>query len=408
MRRRRVLFLYASSEFPARRTVSSYIKSFARYAPDLVVFNNDFFWKAPWWLKLIRFDVVIFHHSLTTPWSRARYPKKIARFRKWFGQVPYKIGLFQDEYFNSDLTVEFINELAVDHVFSVAPESEWPKIYKGVNSATKFSRVLTGYIDPDDLPGDVNAVLDLPRTIDVGYRSDWTPSLYRLGSFGFLKVLVAQRFLATKGSKELKCDVLVGRAAFFRGRKWPAFLRRCRYVLGVESGSSVLDDDGSVTSEISRYLAEHPQADFNEVREACLQATDGSLALRTISPRHLEAIVCGCGQVLVEGAYDGVLQAGRHYLAVQEDFANFEHVVEQIKDENLRREIVQVSFSEIALNPRYQYPELVRVVWDSLPAPDPSGNRELAEGLARVVQSGMNGVAVALAFLIAETRQRRA
>src|SRR5207247_1253008 len=201
MSQRRVLFLYASSEFPARRTVMSYINSFAKYAPDSVVFNNDFFWKFPWWLNIIRFDAVIFHHSVTTPWSRPRYRSKIQRLYRWFGYVPYKVALFQDEYFNSDLSTEFINTLRVDHVYSVAPQSEWPKIYKGVNITTKFTRVLTGYVDPDDLPADVNAIRDSPRAVDVGYRSDWTPSLYRLGSFGFLKVLIAQRFLSTKGSK---------------------------------------------------------------------------------------------------------------------------------------------------------------------------------------------------------------
>ena len=407
MSQRRVLFLYASSEFPARHTVTSYINSFAKYAPDSVVFNNDFFWKFPWWLKVIRFDAVIFHHSVTTPWSRPRYRSKIQRLQKWFGYVPYKVALFQDEYFNSDLSVEFINTLHVDHVYSVAPQSEWPKIYKGVDGTAKFTRVLTGYVDPDDLPADLNGIRDSPRAVDVGYRSDWTPSLYRLGTFGFLKVLIAQRFLSTKGSKDLKCDVLVGRTAFLRGRQWLAFLRQCRFVLGVESGSSVLDQDGSVTSEISKYLGDHPQAGFDEVWEACLKGKDGNLALRTISPRHLEAILCGCGQILMEGDYDGVLQAGRHYLAVQRDFANLEEVVEKTKDEGLRRQMVELSYREIALNSRYQYPELVRIVWSSMPASTAGGRSRWLEPLAAAVQRAMNRVGVGAAFVLAEWRRRR-
>jgi glycosyl transferase family 1 len=406
MRRRGVLFLYASSEFPARRTVTSYIRSFARYSPDPVVFNNDFFWKAPWWLSLIRFDVVIFHHSLTTPWSRSRYPKKIERLQKWFGYVPFKIALFQDEYFNSDLAVEFINKLGIDSVFSVAPESEWPKIYRGVSEKAKFTRVLTGYIDPDDLPRDVNAVVGSDRPVDVGYRSDWTPPLFRLGSFGFLKVLIAQRFLSTRASKNLKSDIVVGRSAFLRGRKWLTFLQRCRWVLGVESGSSVLDVDGSVTSAISSYLAQHPNAEFDEVQKACLQGKDGSLALRTISPRHFEAIVCGCGQVLIEGEYDGVLKAGRHYLAVDDDFSNLEEVVERTNDEGLRRQMVETSYREVALNPKNQYPELVRLVWSSMPSPDAEAPSARLENVASAVQRAMNVIAIGLAFLLTEARRR--
>lgn len=386
--------------------MTSYLKSFDRYAPDLVVFNNDFFWKSPWWLKLVRFDVVIFHHSVTTPWTRARYVAKVARLQSWFGHVPFKIALFQDEYFNSDLTVEFINRLEVDQVFSVAPESEWPKIYAGARNA-KFTRVLTGYVDPDDLPRDPTTILDGPRTTDVGYRSDWTPSLYRLGSFGFLKFLIGRRFLETKGSKELRCDVVVGRAAFLRGRKWLDFLRGCRFVLGVESGSSLLDRDGSVSAAITSYLAAHPGADFAEVQKACLEGKDGNLALKTISPRHFEAIVAGCGQLLVEGEYDGVLEAGRHYLAVHEDFSNFEEVVDETKDESRRRRMVELSYREVALNPRYQYPELVRVIWGSMPEPDGEARSGPAEALVSVFQRLVNGFGNVLAFVIAEVRRRR-
>lgn len=385
----------------------SYIKGFARYSPDWVVLNNDYFWKFPWWLKLVKFDVVIFHHSVTTPWSRARYQSKTERLHRWFGNVPYKIALFQDEYFNSDLSVEFINRLGIDHVYSVAPESQWPNIYKGVNRTAKFTRVLTGYIDPDDLPEDVSAILDLPRTVDVGYRSDWTPALFRLGYFGYMKVLIAERFLAARGSRELKTDVVVGRTAFLRGEKWLRFLRRCRYVLGAESGSSVLDEDGSISSQISKYVYDHPQADFSEVREACLQGKDGTLALRALSPRHFEAILCGCGQILTEGDYNGVLKAGRHYLSIEKDFGNFEEVIERTKDESLRRQMVDFSYREIALNSQYQYPELVRIIWSSMPEPGSGSRWRGLEVLAASIQQAMNSAGVGLSYVLAETRRRR-
>ena len=106
------------------------------------------------------------------------------------------------------------------------------------------------------------------------------------------------------------------------------------------------------------------------------------------------------------GDYDGVLQAGRHYLAVQRDFANLEEVVERTKDEGLRRQMVELSYREIALNSQYQYPELVRIVWSSMPASTAGGHSRSLERVAAAVQRAMNWVGIGAAFLLAEWRRR--
>ena len=46
-----------------------------------------------------------------------------------------------------DLLCDLINDLGVDYVFSVAPESEWPKLYRTVDFRRVRFEALTGYLD---------------------------------------------------------------------------------------------------------------------------------------------------------------------------------------------------------------------------------------------------------------------
>ena len=64
-----------------------------------------------------------------------------------------------------------------------------------------------------------------------------------------------------------------------------------------------------------RYVADHPDATYDEIEAACFPGRDGELALFAISPRHLEACATRTGQILVEGTYSGALEPGRHYLS---------------------------------------------------------------------------------------------
>ena len=59
------------------------------------------------------------------------------------------------------------------------------------------------------------------------------------------------------------------------------------------------------------------RARLREFEAACFPGRDGELSLFAISPRHLEACATRTGQILVEGGYSGVLEAGVHYLALE-------------------------------------------------------------------------------------------
>lgn len=116
------------------------------------------------------------------------------------------MALPQDEYTGTDLISDFINKVGIDQVFSVAPESEWPKIYQTVdNPKVSFCRVLTGYLDDHTLAKIQHLAGSISeRDIDIGYRVRFAPYL---GHFGLLKVQVADLFTEKAQQYELLTDI---------------------------------------------------------------------------------------------------------------------------------------------------------------------------------------------------------
>ena len=106
----------------------------------------------------------------------------------------------------------------------------------------------------------------------------------------------------------------------------------------------------------------HPQASFEEVEAACFPGQEGSLRLTALSPRHLEACATRTAQVLVEGEYNGVLEAGTHYLPVRPDLSNLADVCRAMQDDDLRATLADRAYRDIVASGRFDYHELVRLV----------------------------------------------
>ena len=101
------------------------------------------------------------------------------------------MALPQDEFLRSDTVNAVLAELGVEHVFSVAPPSEWPKIYDSLDTErVELSRVLTGYLDDETLERTQRIVNEgRERLIDIGYRT--VPGKPFLGRHAMLKADIA-------------------------------------------------------------------------------------------------------------------------------------------------------------------------------------------------------------------------
>lgn len=365
---RNLLIIYASRTFPMRASQRDHLWSFQRYAEDCRCFYvNVAFGGVPAYLHRVKFDLVIFHWSFVgARVDREWFTKAMKRIGNVKAFSGIRVTMPQDEFVSMDLMCDLINDFNISVVFSVAPECEWEKIYRTVDAKkVRFVRVLTGYLDEGVIrKWDHLADRKILRPIDIGYR---TVSQAIWGRFNLIKGQIAEVFEGVARDHHLTTDIAVGEEHFKMGDDWLEFLATCRYTLGIEGGSSLLDWDGSLSKEIYTYLRRNPQASFDELERNCIPpGKDGEIAVVAISPRHLEACLTRTAQILVEGEYNGILKPRIHYIPLKKDFSNLEEVLELINDETMRRDMVERAFCDIVKSGKYSYRHMVRIVMDVL------------------------------------------
>lgn len=359
-----ILIIYSCRQYPLRPSQSEHLWSFRKYAAGYrCYYVNVAIFPVPFWLKFVAFDLIIYSWSFLALRIKREYFRKLTKNLAFLNDsLAMKIGFPQDEFECIDLLCDFINTAGVNHVFSVAPETEWKKIYRTVDfERTRFSRVLTGYLDTEFIERVRRYAGKNPvRTIDIGYR---TVSTAIWGRFNLLKGELAQQFLHHPEVSGLVTDIKVGEQYFFVGDAWIDFLLSCKYTLGVEGGSTLLDWDGTMSQAIKAYVARHPDADFDEIESACLPSdADGQIQVFALSPRHLEACATRTCQVLIEGEYNGVLHPGIHYLELKRDFRNIDEIVAIIRQDDQRKTIVDRAFADVVSSEKYSYASFVNFV----------------------------------------------
>jgi glycosyltransferase involved in cell wall biosynthesis len=361
---RTILVVYGLLQHPLRSTVEDHLYSLRRYSQARVWYANAVLGPVPGWMRRIRYDAIVFHTSLLSSLRWAPQVDETLRERVLeLRDLPgLRAAMPQDEFLRSDALCDFIRDAGVDVVFSVSPESEWSKIYAGVDrERVRFEPVLTGYLDERTLER-IDAIVRETgeRPNDLFYRAGAERPY--LGRHGMLKTQIAVRGEAEGRSRGLTADISINPADTLLGDDWFRHLAAARWTLGVEGGASILDHDGTVREATMRYMAAHPDASYDEVEAACFPGRDGELALFALSPRHLEACATRTGQILVEGSYSGVLEPGRHYLELKADLSNLGAVLEEARDERRRQEMVDAAYRDVVASDRYTYRGFARAV----------------------------------------------
>jgi hypothetical protein len=368
------LVLYWAERAPLRSAIADHLYAFQRYGGRPSIYLNLAVRSIPAWIDRLGVDLVVFHTVLLAQRWQPRVFRRILRKLQPVRRLGCRmVAIPQDEFIQTDLLTEFLRRFEVDHVLSCAPESEWRTIYGALlDGPTTFTRVLTGYVEPASLARiDRLAATVGERTIDIGYRA-WRPE-YWLGRHGLLKGRIAEVFASQAAARGLRADISLRDEDTLLGDDWYRFLLRTRWTIGVEGGASLIDRDGSLRERTLAYQVAHPEALFEEVEAACFPDRDGSLGLAAISPRHLEACVTRTAQVLIEGSYNGILEAGVHYLPLRRDFANIEEVLDLLSQEELRTQLADRAYRDIVASRRYEYSMFVHTILARIAAGSPPG-----------------------------------
>lgn len=340
-------------------TVTEYLDALLNYSKNNV-YEVSMLHHFPSRIDLSRFDVVISHYSLSIgPLLQHYFGDELIEKLKNFKGL--KAAFLQDEYREIKTYWKHINELGINILFSCVPEDEIPKVYPAEQVPNlRVVNVLTGYVPEALLKLNVSPVA--MRPIDVGYRT--RKMWYWLGALAHEKWYIAEEFQrrAKAQSLNLNLDLSTREHERLYGDAWTKFVSSCKTVIGVESGASIIDFDGQLERKVDQYVAEHPQATFEEVSELFLKPYEGSLRLHQISPRCFEAAALRTPMVLFEGEYSKVLEPGRHFIVLKKDFSNFDEVIEKINNHDYLQEIADRTYREVALNPKWSYREFVRLI----------------------------------------------
>ena len=359
----RLNILVVYSAYTTRLSSLDTLYSFRKYTNHRIYYLNLRLRDVPWYVIRTKFDLIIFHNLFFS--NKFDRERQLDLFKKAYplGVINCKkVATPQDEFINSDIVCGFVERMGVSQLFTVQPKAVWGKIY-GTLKGVQLSEILTGYIDPRGVRYCAKFMKpSWQRPITVGYRCIAKPLAW-FGIHGYLKYLIAPAFIDhMQQDQEMPFDISTEEKEALHGLDWYEFLGKCKYVLGVESGTSIYDEKGEIKRAVEKFTEKFPGADYDSIEAECFPGADGNFSGFAISPRHLEACMTGTCQVLTEGYYNGILIPNIHYIPLKKDFSNIEEVIHRIKKDADRNFLTKNSLNDIVNSGKYNinnYPNII-------------------------------------------------
>lgn len=265
-----------------------------------------------------------------------------------------KILFKQDENHMTDCLLKFVHKQNINLVLSIWDEETAYKIY---SENGKFDiavmQYLTGYV-PKEYRKLNYKVED--RKIDVGYRGSVHPAIF--GKLCHEKAEIGSDFIKHTRKYDLVTDISSKEEDRIAGEEWLKYLSTCKAVLGVESGSNIVDFTGEVRKGLRTFLKKNPKASNEEIL-SYLEPYEHGIKYTAISPRHFEAAATKTLQIMYEGEFQGIFKPWIHYVPLKRDYSNIDDVVRVIVDEEKRKEIVEAAYKDIIMNDLYSFETFV-------------------------------------------------
>ncbi|MBS0274823.1 MAG: hypothetical protein JSR55_10575 [Proteobacteria bacterium] len=289
-----------------------------------------------------------------------------------------KIAFPQDEYDHSEILETWLIDWKVDIIYSVCYDDR-DVFYPTLKENADIRLGYTGFFEQEDIELVANCASPWDvRTVDVGYRAKQLPPYF--GWFGKLKSDIAASFLEAARPYGISTDISCRLEDAFMGDEWLKFLGQCRFILGCESGSSVLDPRGEIKAKCNDFLGKNPEASFTVIADSCFPNEDRSRPFTAISPRLFEAAAAGCGQILVYGDYGGVLKPWQHYLPLAPDASNILEIVSAMNNTDQIKRMINASQRVLLGDSRFSYKSFAADVIESIQARRPDLRRDTFDG----------------------------
>jgi hypothetical protein len=350
--KKNILILYDHHGMPIK-TIAHYLESFYRFSRHNVYYTTSY---AKCHFDLNYFDAVVLHYSVRICFPGPLSGSYAKALRAYQG---LKVLFIQDEYEHVQAAQRTMLDVGVNVVFTCVPTESIAKVYPPQQFAgVKFVNVLTGYV-----PIELNQLKRFAplrdRPILIGYRGRNLGYWY--GDLGQEKVRIGARMREICNERGLATDIAwEEKDRIYDG--WFDFLGRCKATLGTESGANVFDFDGTLATAVQAEMRRDPKITYEEIRRKYLQGRDGAIVMNQISPKVFEAIACRTALVLFEGRYSGVLEAGKHFIALKKDFSNVDEVLAKLHDDAFLEALTERAYADIIGSGRYCYEAFVQFV----------------------------------------------
>ena len=324
----------------------------------------------------IPFDVVILDTTfLCMRWARPRsYFNDVKAKYYWLaGSNAVILAFPQDDYDHAHILDDWLADYGVAKVYSACPKYGdilYPRMWK----AGRVGHILTGYIDDDDIS--IYASLQKSfeaRGKDVGYRVRRLPPNF--GAYGLLKSEFGRVFRRQASSRYI-VDISDDPKDTIVGESWPAFLGDCRFALGCESGSGILDVRGEIKDAVDAAIAQDPSPSAEQIVQAISSTEVASREFSAPSPRLFEIALAGCCPILLEGDYLGLIRPEEHYISVKRDFSNIDTAVARMIDVDAAKTIATRYRDAILANESLRYRSWAKRVYDEI-AEEMLGGKEV-------------------------------
>jgi hypothetical protein len=268
-----------------------------------------------------------------------------------------KIALPQDEYDHTEVLDDWLARWKMDLIYSIFYEHR-DEFYPRASKHAQIVEGLTGYIDDTDIAlMQKFAVPFRERKIEVGYRAKALPAYF--GRLGRVKSELGDYFLSRMHGRGLTLDISTHPQDVLVGDAWLRFLGNCKFTLGCEGGSSLLDPRGEIRECVEGRLQWGGSASFEELEMSCFPGRDMKRVYSAIGPRLFETAIARSCQILTPGRYAGALQPIKHYISIAADCSNADEVFEQMLDVNANEARIDACYKALVDEPRFRYRHFV-------------------------------------------------
>lgn len=295
------------------------------FAPEHNYLIHDSELPLPQYVQDINFDAIILTQTFL---SKRADPSRFLNIRNNYEFIKesnaFKIALPQDDYTCCDILDNWMMDWNVDLVYTVC-HNDWDILYKNYHSTGRLIQGYTGYISKDLINrGSIVKPLHA-RTIDVSYRASALSPVF--GILGKIKTEIGNRFEAAAYGNNLNLDLSTNSSKTITGLDWYDFIENSKSMLGVNSGSSLLDPHGQINIKVHKFMMRNPKASFEEIEAECFPNLDGEYVFTAISPRNIECAILNTAQILTPGQYSNFIQPWEHYLPIEPDMSNLMEVL---------------------------------------------------------------------------------